>query len=59
VHINDECITADGRVDLLKIRPLARLGYVDYTSVTDIFQIEGAEVRQGMIGNVVTRTATE
>ncbi len=40
VHIKDEYITADGRIDILKIRPLARMGYMDYTSVTDIFPIE-------------------
>src|SRR5690606_16151170 len=31
VHIQDECIGSDGKVDILKIRPLARLGYTDYT----------------------------
>ncbi len=40
VHIHDDCITADGKIDILKIRPLARLGYADYTSVREIFPIE-------------------
>jgi flavin reductase (DIM6/NTAB) family NADH-FMN oxidoreductase RutF len=40
VHINDEFITADGRIDILKIRPLARMGYMDYTSVENIFPLE-------------------
>lgn len=39
VHIADDCVTPDGRVDILKIRPLARMGYLDYTSVTDVFQL--------------------
>ena len=43
IHIGDEYITADGRVDILKIRPLARMGYIDYTSVTDVFQVHGAD----------------
>jgi flavin reductase (DIM6/NTAB) family NADH-FMN oxidoreductase RutF len=40
VHIDDAVLTADGRVDILKIRPIARLGYKDYTSVESIFQME-------------------
>ena len=38
IHINDEIIT-DGLVDMSKFRPLARLGYKDYTSVTDVFPL--------------------
>jgi len=37
VHIRDDVITAEGRIDVLKIRPLARLGYFDYTSVESVF----------------------
>jgi flavin reductase (DIM6/NTAB) family NADH-FMN oxidoreductase RutF len=37
VHIKDEAITAEGRIDVLKLRPLARLGYHDYTSVESFF----------------------
>jgi flavin reductase (DIM6/NTAB) family NADH-FMN oxidoreductase RutF len=40
IHISDEIITPDGRVDVLACRPLARLGYLDYTSVTDAFEVE-------------------
>lgn len=38
VHMRDDCLT-DGQFDLQKVRPLARLGYQDYTSVTEIFNI--------------------
>jgi hypothetical protein len=37
VHIRDDVITPDGKVDVLKIRPLARLGYFDYTTVDSMF----------------------
>ena len=37
VHIKDEFLTKDGKVDVARIRPLARLGYLDYTSVESIF----------------------
>ena len=37
VHIRDDALTAEGKVDVVKIRPLARLGYHDYTSVQSCF----------------------
>lgn len=40
VHIDDAFLTPDGRVDVLKMRPIARLGYNDYTSVDGIFRME-------------------
>ena len=40
VHIADAALTNDGRVDVLKLRPIARLGYKDYVSVDAIFQME-------------------
>jgi flavin reductase (DIM6/NTAB) family NADH-FMN oxidoreductase RutF len=37
VHIRDDALTPDGRIDVARIRPLARLGYLDYTSVESVF----------------------
>ena len=39
IHIKDECLGPDGRIDVLKIRPIARLGYYDYTSIESIFEM--------------------
>jgi hypothetical protein len=39
VHIADEALTADGLVDVLKIRPIARMGYYDYTTVDNVFRM--------------------
>jgi flavin reductase (DIM6/NTAB) family NADH-FMN oxidoreductase RutF len=39
IHVKDDVIRPDGRVDVLKIRPIARLGYRDYTSVESIFEM--------------------
>lgn len=36
VHINDE-ILSDGLIDLDKVKPLARLGYMQYTAVDNLF----------------------
>jgi flavin reductase (DIM6/NTAB) family NADH-FMN oxidoreductase RutF len=40
IHIKDDMIKADGRLDILKIRPLARLGYYDYTTVDSLFEMQ-------------------
>ena len=44
VHINEDFI-ADGKVDITRMRPIARCGYTDYAVVDDLFEIvrpEGA-----------------
>jgi flavin reductase (DIM6/NTAB) family NADH-FMN oxidoreductase RutF len=38
IHIADEAIVA-GRVDVLRLDPIARLGYSQYTRVTDVFSM--------------------
>jgi flavin reductase (DIM6/NTAB) family NADH-FMN oxidoreductase RutF len=55
VHIKDDAITPEGRIDVLKLRPLARLGYHDYTSVESCFTMPPigphSEIRQaGLAG---------
>ncbi len=39
IHIDDR-VLSDGLVDMGKFRPVARLGYRDYTVVDDVFTIE-------------------
>jgi flavin reductase (DIM6/NTAB) family NADH-FMN oxidoreductase RutF len=55
IHIKDEVIGPDGRMDVLKLRPIARLGYQDYTSIESIFSmvIPGNDKRrlEGMEGS--------
>lgn len=34
VHIDDELINEEGRIDIGKLHPIARMGYQDYTEVT-------------------------
>jgi len=38
IHIRDNCLK-DGRFDITTFQPLARLGYRDYTRVTDLFEL--------------------
>jgi flavin reductase (DIM6/NTAB) family NADH-FMN oxidoreductase RutF len=38
LYIADGLITADGRVDEQKLRPLSRLGYMNYGTLGEIFE---------------------
>ena len=52
--------TAEGKMDIPKIRPLARLGYYDYTSVKEVFEMQipgGKEAtHQGLEGKSSLKT---
>jgi flavin reductase (DIM6/NTAB) family NADH-FMN oxidoreductase RutF len=55
VHISDDVITDEGKIDILKCRPLARMGYFDYTSVESVFEIAPSgpdieKIRRGLEG---------
>jgi flavin reductase (DIM6/NTAB) family NADH-FMN oxidoreductase RutF len=54
VHIKDEFIMPDGKLDILKMRPIGRLGYYDYTCIESIFEMAipgpNEDVRSGMEG---------
>ncbi|WP_366657212.1 flavin reductase family protein [Fodinicurvata sp. EGI_FJ10296] len=39
IHVNDDALTPEGKLDVLKIRPIARLGYYDYTVIDNIFEM--------------------
>ena len=51
VHIDDDVLTPEGRLDILRLKPIARLGYYDYTAVERVFEMEvpGGK-RSGMQG---------
>jgi flavin reductase (DIM6/NTAB) family NADH-FMN oxidoreductase RutF len=40
----DDTVIENGMVDLLKIRPLSRLGYLEYTSLTEVFSLDRPKV---------------
>jgi flavin reductase (DIM6/NTAB) family NADH-FMN oxidoreductase RutF len=40
IHIRDDVVTPEGKLDILKIRPIARMGYYDYTVVDNIFSMK-------------------
>lgn len=39
IHIADEFILPDGKVDICRIKPVARLGYFDFTVVDNSFEM--------------------
>jgi flavin reductase (DIM6/NTAB) family NADH-FMN oxidoreductase RutF len=39
IHIDDAALTPDGRIDVLRLKPLARMGYYDYTFVSEMFEM--------------------
>ena len=39
IHLRDDCLV-DGRFDVLRFNPLARLGYRDYSTVRDLFSLQ-------------------
>ena len=39
IHIAADAVREDGLIDVVKLRPLARLGYYDYTSIESTFQM--------------------
>jgi flavin reductase (DIM6/NTAB) family NADH-FMN oxidoreductase RutF len=55
IHIRDDVIGSDGKIDIRRIRPLARLGYMDYTSVTDVFTMQTQANAAGQIGEAVAK----
>ena len=53
VHVADEALTPEGRIDVRRIRPLARLGYLVYTSVESIFTMpppDGPNAERSRLG---------
>jgi flavin reductase (DIM6/NTAB) family NADH-FMN oxidoreductase RutF len=39
IHVNDAVIRPDGKLDIPAIQPLARMGYYDYATITETFEM--------------------
>lgn len=54
IHVDDQFIRVDGRLDIEAIQPIARLGYFDYTVVRETFEMRvpgsDADARAGLEG---------
>lgn len=40
IHVNEDYVTSEGKIDIKKIRPIARMGYYDYTVIEDTFEMK-------------------
>lgn len=52
IHIADEYIDENGLVDILKIRPIARMGYFEYTSVDSKFSMPIPGDNRALLGGL-------
>jgi flavin reductase (DIM6/NTAB) family NADH-FMN oxidoreductase RutF len=59
VHIKNEFIKPDGKLDLIRMKPIGRLGYYDFTCVESLFEMvipgSNEELRAGMEGKAGCR----
>ena len=39
IHVADRVILPSGKIDISNIRPIARMGYYDYATITEIFEM--------------------
>jgi len=39
IHVKDEVVGADGKLDIPAIRPIARMGYYDYAVIDNVFEM--------------------
>ena len=58
IHVADEVVGKDGKLDIPKIKPIARMGYYDYACISDVFEMRipkaSGEEEDGMEGKVST-----
>jgi flavin reductase (DIM6/NTAB) family NADH-FMN oxidoreductase RutF len=54
IHVDDRVVTAEGKLDIPRIRPIARMGYFDYAVVEETFEMRipgaTAEAADGLEG---------
>ncbi|MBQ6641080.1 MAG: flavin reductase family protein [Saccharopolyspora sp.] len=54
IHVDDSVIGDDGKLDIRTIQPIARMGYFDYTVITETFEMRvpgsSAEAQYGLQG---------
>jgi flavin reductase (DIM6/NTAB) family NADH-FMN oxidoreductase RutF len=39
IHVRDDVVLANGKLDIAKIRPIARMGYFDYAVIDKVFEM--------------------
>lgn len=57
IHVADDVITSEGKLDIPRIKPIARLGYYDYTTVTETFEMRIPEAHAMMAAGLEGRSS--
>jgi flavin reductase (DIM6/NTAB) family NADH-FMN oxidoreductase RutF len=52
IHIADDVLDANGQVDIVKVRPIARMGYFEYTSVDSKFSMVIPGDQRALLGGL-------
>ena len=53
IHIKGEAVTADGLIDVLKLKPIARLGYWQYSAIESVFDMKVPLMSDDVVGMAV------
>ena len=57
IHIADDAFDADGKLDIPRLKPIARLGYYDYTMVATVFEMIIPGAGESMLKGLEGQTA--
>ncbi len=55
IHVSDDVVTNEGKIDIPKVRPIARMGYYDYAVIDEVFEMRipgSAAASDGLEGRV-------
>ena len=53
IHVNDDVLSSDGKIDIPKIKPIARMGYYNHCVVENVFEMKipgGGAAADGLEG---------
>jgi len=39
IHVKDEAVTSEGKIDIAAVKPIARMGYYDYAVIDSVFEM--------------------
>jgi len=39
IHVSDAAVTSEGKIDIPKVKPIARMGYYDYAVIDEVFEM--------------------
>ena len=40
IHVSDDVVTSEGKIDIPKVKPIARMGYYDYAVIDSVFEMK-------------------